>query len=106
MKLALISFALCLTILGGSLLCASAQSAQKVYYDRKQGYWYCHPYVKRGAIGAGIGGAAGAVLSSKGERLSNAARGAVIGGGVGLGYEYLRQKGVFGNTPPDKPNCN
>lgn len=103
MKLADIGFLLCMTILTESLLSASAQ---KIYYDRKQGYWYCHPYVKRGAIGAGIGGAAGAVLSSKGERLSNAARGAVIGGGVGLGYEYLRQKGVFGNNPPDKPNCN
>jgi len=103
MKAALTSLVLCLLVLGGSGIPAGAKN---VYYDQKHGYWYCHPYVKRGTIGAGIGGATGAVLSSRGERLSNAARGAIIGGGVGLGYEYLRKKGVFGNNASDNPNCN
>ncbi len=76
MKAALTSLTLCLLILGGNGIPARAKN---VYYDQKHGYWYCHPYVKRGAV---------------------------IGGGIGLGYEYLRRKGVFGNDASDNPNCN
>ena len=59
-------------------------------------FWQRNPYLKNGLIGAGIGGAGGLILSGKGHRGSGVVKGAAIGTGAGLGYTFLKKKGVFG----------
>lgn len=80
-------------------------SARDVLYDARNGYMYCHPYIKKGLIGAGIGAAAGAVLGDKGERVGKGAKGAAVGAGAGLGYAYMRQKGLLGKAESVPPEC-
>lgn len=58
-------------------------------------YFTRHPYVQKAVIVGGTGAIVGAIASGEGQRLSGAAKGALIGAGVGVGYEYLRQKGIF-----------
>jgi len=60
----------------------------KTYLDK-------HPYQKKAAIGAGIGAAAGVLLSPRGAAGSGLVRGAILGAGAGAGYEYLKQKGII-----------
>ena len=57
-----------------------------------------HPYVKKAAIGGGAGALLGGILAPDGYRGDGAIKGAVIGAGAGLGYEYLRRQGTFGNN--------
>ena len=58
-------------------------------------FWQRNPYIKSGLIGAGVGGAGGVILSRSGKRGSGAVKGAAIGAGAGLGYQYLKNRGVF-----------
>ncbi len=54
-------------------------------------YFQKHPYQKTAAIGAGVGAAAGAVLSHDGHRGKSAVKGAVVGGAVGAGAEFVKK---------------
>lgn len=73
------------------------------YYDsRYNSNWGTfgqrHPYVKKAAIGGGAGALIGGILAPDGYRGDGAIKGAVIGAGAGLGYEYLKRQGTFGNN--------
>lgn len=65
------------------------------YRTRSGGFFREHPYIQKAVIGGGAGAAIGAVVARDGRRLNGAAKGALIGAGAGLGYEYLRRKRVF-----------
>jgi hypothetical protein len=65
-------------------------------------FWQRNPYLKSGLIGAGLGGGAGLILSGKGRRGSGVVKGAALGTGVGLGYQYLKKKGVFDRKRDDR----
>lgn len=69
---------------------------QQQYYNNynRPTYFQRHPYVKKALIGAGVGAGVG-LLFSHGSR--GVLKGAAIGTGAGLGYEYLRQRGVLNN---------
>ena len=71
---------------------APMQIAHAAYADNRPTYFQRNPYVKKAAIGAGIGAGAGLIL---GHGASGVLKGAAIGTGAGLGYEYLHRKGVF-----------
>jgi hypothetical protein len=59
-------------------------------------FMYDHPYVGKAAIGGGAGALIGGIVSPDGDRAGGAVKGALIGGAAGVGYELLREKGVFG----------
>lgn len=65
-------------------------------------FWQRNPYIKSGLIGAGVGGAGGLILSGHGRRGSGVVKGAAIGAGAGLGYQFLKNKGVFDRKKIDK----
>lgn len=56
-----------------------------------------HPYVKKAAIGGGAGAVLGAILAPSGDRGDGAVKGALLGAGAGLGYEYLKRQGYIGS---------
>lgn len=65
-------------------------------YYRGGSYWSYHPYVKGGLIGAGIGAAAGGLLSNGEDPVAAGVRGAVVGTGAGLAYQYLKGRSYGG----------
>ncbi|WP_303674971.1 hypothetical protein [Vampirovibrio chlorellavorus] len=81
---------------------AHDRSYNRYYDSRYNSNWGTfgqrHPYVKKAAIGGGAGALIGGVLAPDGYRGDGAIKGAVIGAGAGLGYEYLRRQGTFGNN--------
>lgn len=73
------------------------------YYDsrnyRDQGsFSQRHPYLQKAAIGGGAGAIIGGVMGRDGYRADSAVKGALLGAGVGAGYEYLKRQGVFGGN--------
>ncbi|MCE3235043.1 MAG: hypothetical protein K0Q50_1223 [Vampirovibrio sp.] len=98
---------LTLLSLGASSLMPAAMAHSNRYYDNngryqaygryQPSYWQQHPYVKKAAIGGGAGAVLGAVLSQEGSRGDGAIKGALLGAGAGLGYEYLKRKGYLGS---------
>ena len=80
-----------------------AQAHNNRYYDsrnyRDQGsFSQRNPYLSKALIGGGAGAVIGGVLGQDGYRTGGAVKGAVIGAGAGLGYEYLKRQGVFGGN--------
>ena len=72
------------------ILAPEASASHSDRSEHRNGtYFQRHPYVKKAAIGAGIGAGAG-LLFSHGTK--GVVKGAAIGAGAGLGYEYLRRK--------------
>ena len=67
------------------------------YYDNRGSFGNRHPYVQKAAIGGGAGAVLGGVLARDGSRADGAVKGALLGAGAGLGYEYLKRQGVFSN---------
>lgn len=69
------------------------------YYDRyhyyRGGFLPGHPFVRGAAVGGGLGAAAGAIFSPEGSKGDGAIKGALLGGGAGLGYEFLRTHGYL-----------
>lgn len=57
-------------------------------YVKKPSYFKRHPYVKSGLVGAGVGAGAGLIL---GHGKGGVIKGAALGTGVGLGYQYLKK---------------
>ncbi len=97
MLLRLKTSAIALALLTGVTV-LPAEAGNRYYgYDsyRHGSYMDRHPYVKKAAIGGGIGAAAGALLAREGMRTRGAVKGAIIGGAAGAGYEYLRRQGTF-----------
>ena len=62
-------------------------------YYRDNGFLSGHPYIKKAVLVGGAGAAIGALVSQDGRRVNGAVKGALIGAGAGVGYEYLRRKG-------------
>jgi len=58
-------------------------------------FFYNHPYVQKAAVIGGAGAAVGALTAGDGYRMDGAVKGAAVGAGLGLGYEYLREKGII-----------
>lgn len=69
------------------------------YYNNRQSTM--SPYVKKALIGAGIGALASGALSRDGFSSGSIIRGALIGGGAGVGYQYLRNRGYLGGQRRD-----
>jgi hypothetical protein len=97
MKKQLIAFSM-----AGLMLASTATTALARDY-RHQGYanrYYsepAHPYVQKAVLGGGAGAALGGLLSRDGYRTDGAIKGALLGAGVGMGYEYLKRQGTFSN---------
>jgi outer membrane lipoprotein SlyB len=95
------SLSLMLMLFAATIVPASAHNyydyRDNRYYDNNRfgSYMDRHPYIKKAAIGGGAGAAIGALVARDGSRVNGAVKGALIGAGAGLGYEYLRRKGVF-----------
>jgi hypothetical protein len=89
-----------IVVLGSTALPAMAQDR---YYDRHYNQnqnrfeWQEHPYLKKALIGGGGGAVLGGLISSDGGRMDGAITGALLGAGAGLGYEYLKNKGILPN---------
>ncbi|MEB3287854.1 MAG: hypothetical protein VKJ04_10160 [Vampirovibrionales bacterium] len=91
-----------LTLSASALMMTSAMPLAQAHDDNYNNNRYYgnsryeqHPYLKKAAIG-GLGGAVlGGVLANDGSRGNGAVKGALLGAGVGLGYEYLKQKGYI-----------
>ncbi len=101
-KLALSALVL-LTTAGTLILPANAY--YQPYYNSSDSSTYNngtffqhHPYVKTALIGSGVGAVLGGVLSQEGSRTNGAVKGAILGGGAGLGIEYLKEKGFFSSS--------
>lgn len=93
-----------MAMLAGSMLVSPNSAFARDYYNygnryysssRIGDYMYDHPYVQKAAIGGGAGAVIGALLGQEGSRVDGAVKGALLGAGAGLGYEYLRRKGIF-----------
>jgi hypothetical protein len=67
------------------------------YYNRDRGLMGNHPYVQKAVIGGGVGAVAGGLLAGDGGRADGAIKGGLLGAGLGLGYQYLRNQGTFRN---------
>lgn len=68
------------------------------YYRDQGSFSQRHPYVQKAAIGGGAGALIGGILGRDGYRADGAIKGAVIGAGAGLGYEYLKRQGILGGN--------
>lgn len=97
------------TVLGSSVVPVMAQEledyrynqhhyAQQRYDQQNRFQWEEHPYVKKALIGGGGGAVLGGLLSSDGGRMDGAITGALLGAGAGMGYEYLKNKGILPNN--------
>lgn len=99
-KLKLLAVPALLTVMAANAILPA--EAHDRYYDsryyRGGTFGQRHPYVKKAAIGGGAGALIGGILAPDGYRGDGAIKGAVIGAGAGLGYEYLRRQGTFGNN--------
>lgn len=85
-------------LMTGLLLGASASTAfaRDYRYDRyRDTYGQEHPYVQKAVLGGGAGAALGGLLSRDGYRTDGAIKGALLGAGIGMGYEYLKRQGTF-----------
>jgi len=90
-----------LSIMGGSsMMPAMAYNPRYNDYNRyyPRSYAQQHPYVQKAAIGGGAGALLGAILSPEGVRTDGAIKGALLGAGAGMGYEYLKRKGYIGSN--------
>lgn len=65
------------------------------YYGNYGTFGQRHPYVQKAAIGAGGGALVGGLLAGDGYRGDGMVKGALLGAGAGLGYQYLKRQGVF-----------
>jgi hypothetical protein len=94
---AVLSFSLMLGTVG-LMPAAHAQSRYDYYNNRyNNGFLTEHPYAKKALIGGGVGAVAGGLLAGDGGRADGAIKGALLGAGLGLGYEYLKRRGTFSN---------
>ena|ERR1044072_6083217 len=64
------------------------------YYDQGS-FTQRHPYVTKAAIGGGAGAIVGGLLAQEGNRGSGAIKGALVGVGLGAGYQLLKDKGYL-----------
>jgi hypothetical protein len=67
-------------------------------YRYRGGFSQQSPYLHKALIGGGAGAFIGGLLGQDGYRTGSAVKGAVIGAGAGLGYEYLKRQGNFGGN--------
>lgn len=80
-----------------------AGSGYGPYYGNGYGYggsaignfFYNHPYVQKAVLVGGAGAAVGALTAPDGYRGQGAAKGAMVGAGAGMGYEFLRERGII-----------
>lgn len=97
------AFTMMSLMLGGMMMPAQAASRYyRNYYDYGRRpttqvgrYFNDHPYVQKAVIIGGAGAAVGALTAGDGYRMDGAVKGALIGAGAGLGYEYLRRKDLL-----------
>jgi hypothetical protein len=96
MKKQLIALSIAGLMLASSFSAANAQDYRWNRYNNPYYGGSAHPYVQKALIGGGAGAALGGLLSQDGYRADGAIKGAVLGAGLGLGYQYLKQQGTFG----------
>ncbi len=93
--------ALLVMTVASSLMPAEAHnryySSNARYYRNQGSFSQNHPYIQKAAIGGGAGALIGGILGQDGYRADGAIKGAVLGAGAGLGYEYLKRQGTFNN---------
>jgi hypothetical protein len=111
-KQKMMSAFMALTLLTGTGLAsfsAPAQAANRYYGNnyyngytsrnysnsRVGNFFQDHPYVQKAAVIGGAGAAVGAIVAGDGNRVNGAVKGALLGAGVGMGYQYLRQQGII-----------
>lgn len=81
-----------------------AEAHNRRYYDNRDynrnrgGFTQTNPYLSKALIGGGAGAVIGGVLGQDGNRADTAVKGALIGAGAGLGYEYLKRQGTIGGN--------
>lgn len=80
-----------------------AEAHNNRYYDSRNyrdrgSFSQNNPYLSKALIGGGAGALIGGMLGQDGYRAGSAVKGAVIGAGAGLGYEYLKRQGTFGGN--------
>lgn len=63
-------------------------------------FFYQHPYIQKAVLVGGAGAAVGALAGGDGGRLQGATKGAMIGTGLGLGYEFLRERSNYSQGYP------
>lgn len=86
-----------------AMIPAQAHNNSNRYYNARDcrnqgGFSQQNPYLHKALIGGGAGALIGGVLGQDGYRTGSAVKGAVIGAGAGLGYEYLKRQGTFGGN--------
>ncbi len=100
-KSRLLSGVVLTALLGGSLMATSPAMAHDPYHNRYRGYASSygerHPYIKKAALIGGTGALVGGVISPEGLRGDGMIKGALLGAGVGVGYEYLKRNGYIGS---------
>lgn len=89
-------------VLTGALFGGDAQACHRGRYyhegyDYRPSYLSSHPYVRDGLMGGGLGALVGGVISHDGERMDGALKGALLGGGAGLGYRFLKNRSLASN---------
>jgi hypothetical protein len=89
------------SVVSSSIAMPAAMAHNDRYYNNYDYRGYTRyennrrPYLKKAAIGAGAGALVGGLVLGDGSTMDGAVKGALLGAGAGLGYEYLRRKGYF-----------
>jgi hypothetical protein len=96
MKKQLIALSTLGLMLGSSFSAAMAHD-YRYDYNRYRGSRSEHPYVEKAVLAGGAGAALGGLLARDGYRTDGAIKGALLGAGIGMGYEYLKRQGTFSN---------
>lgn len=91
-------FELVLRLAGLMLVSTLTPAFAHSRYDYRDRYYRPkeeHPYVNKALLGGGTGAVLGSLLARDGYRTDGAIKGALLGAGIGVGYEYLKRQGTF-----------
>jgi len=102
MKRKVLSVVTLVSLMGGTIFTASPAMAHDRYYNNRyngyaSSYGERHPYIKKAALIGGTGALVGGLISPDGMRGGGMVKGALLGAGVGVGYEYLKRSGYIGS---------
>lgn len=107
MKKQMLASVLTLSVLAGTSMMLPSAEAQSNrydygryhnYYNRDRGFLANNPYLKKAVLVGGGGAVVGGLLAGDGGRAEGAVKGALLGAGLGMGYEYLKRQGTFSNN--------